>query len=49
MGEDIGGRLHDMRKFGLIQPAGEGNTLTPFGRLVSGVVALFYTLVRIKA
>jgi hypothetical protein len=49
MGEDIGGRLKDMRKFGLIQPAGGGNALTPFGRLVSSVVALFYGLVRIKA
>jgi hypothetical protein len=49
MGEDIGGRLADMRRVGLIQAAGTGNTLTPFGRLIGGVVALFYALVRIKA
>ena len=47
-GEDIGARLGDMRKFGLIQTTGTENSLTGFGRFVGGVVALFYAMFRIK-
>jgi len=46
--EEIGSRLHDMRHFGLIPTADEGNTLSSFGRLVSTTVAVVYALVRIK-
>lgn len=46
--EDIGGRLGDMRTFRLIESRGEVNTLTGFGRLVSGFVALFYAVLRVK-
>jgi hypothetical protein len=49
MSDDIGGRLADMRGFGLIKTDGERCTLTPFGRLVGGVVATFYSLFRIAA
>jgi hypothetical protein len=46
--EDIGGRLHDMIAFGLIRPMPDGTRgLTPFGRFVSGVVAVFYSVFRI--
>jgi len=47
-GEDIGARLDDMRKFGLIQTTGSDNSLTGFGRFVGGVIALFYAVFRIK-
>lgn len=47
-GEDIGARLGDMRKFGLITTSGENSSLTGFGRFVAGVVALFYALFRIE-
>lgn len=47
-GEDIGARLGDMRKFGLIETQGENNSLTGFGRFVAGVIALFYAIFRIK-
>lgn len=47
MSEDIGGRLADMRGFRLIETEGEQCALTPFGRLVGGVVAAFYSLFRI--
>ena len=47
-GEDIGARLGDMRKFGLIETQGESNSLTGFGRFVAGVIALFYAIFRIK-
>ena len=47
-GEDIGARLGDMRKFGLIETTGKDNSLTAFGRFVGGVIALFYTVFRIK-
>jgi hypothetical protein len=46
--EDIGGRLHDMRAFGLVQGPAEAAELSGFGRFVGGVVALFYGLFRIK-
>jgi hypothetical protein len=36
-----------MRAFGLIRKNGELNELTGFGRLISGIVALFYFLFRI--
>jgi hypothetical protein len=49
MGEDIGGRLGDMRAFRLIRTNGELNELTGFGRFVAGVVAVFYSLFRIDA
>jgi hypothetical protein len=45
--EDIGGRLDDMRSFGLIRPTGEMATLSAFGRLISGIVAVFYAMFRI--
>jgi hypothetical protein len=48
-GEDIGARLGDMRSFHLIETAEGRNSLTPFGRLVSGVVAAFYAILRIQA
>jgi len=47
-GEDIGARLGDMRKFGLIETTGKDNSLTAFGRFVGGVIALFYAVFRIK-
>jgi len=47
-GEDIGARLGDMRKFGLIETTGKDNSLTSFGRFVGGVIALFYAVFRIK-
>ena len=47
MGEDIGGRLGDMRAFKLIQGGDDACQLTGFGRLIGGGVALFYTLFRI--
>jgi uncharacterized membrane protein len=46
MVEDIGGRLGDMRAFGLIRTTGDVNELTSFGRLISGIVALFYFFFR---
>lgn len=46
--EDIGGRLHDMRSFGLVQGPVQAAELSGFGRFVGGVVALFYALFRIK-
>jgi hypothetical protein len=48
-GEDLGGRLHDMRAFRLIHTTDGRNVLTPFGRLVSNIVALFYSVFRIQA
>jgi len=48
-GEDIGGRLGDMRAFHLIHTVDGRNALTAFGALVSAVVALFYSMFRIKA
>jgi hypothetical protein len=48
VGEDVGGRLNDMRSFQLIHAIQGGNALTAFGRLVSGGVAIFYWLFRIK-
>jgi len=47
--EDLGGRLGDMRKFRLIETKGEASTLTSFGRLVGGVIGVFYSLLRIGA
>jgi hypothetical protein len=47
-GQDIRGRLHDMRLFHLIRPTERGNTLTRFGRLVSSVVIVSYSLLRIR-
>src|SRR4051794_6664008 len=47
--EDLGGRLGDMRKFHLIEAKDERSTLTSFGRLVGGVVGVFYALLRIGA
>jgi hypothetical protein len=47
-GEDIAGRLGDMRSFNLIRATKEGNALTGFGRLVSAVVAILYSLFRVK-
>jgi hypothetical protein len=51
--EDLGRRLGDMRKFGLIEAKDEAkdaqNALTAFGRLVGGVVGVFYSLLRIGA
>jgi hypothetical protein len=50
IGEDIGGRLHDMIAFGLIRAVPDGTCdLTPFGRFVGGVVAVFYSVFRIDA
>jgi hypothetical protein len=48
-GEDIGGRLRDMRSFRLIHTVDGRNTLTPFGRLVSGLVAASYSVLGIRA
>lgn len=48
-GEDIGGRLRDMRAFHLIRTVEGQNALTAFGALVSAVVAVFYATFRIKA
>jgi hypothetical protein len=48
-GDDIGGRLDDMRSFRLIRTAEDANALTAFGRFVGGVVATLYALFRIKA
>jgi hypothetical protein len=48
MGEDIGGRLSDMRAFRLIQAAPDGkNTLTAWGWTVSTIIAVLYSLLRI--
>jgi hypothetical protein len=47
MAEDIGGRLGDMRAFGLIRTDEGVSQLTAFGRLISGIVAVFYLLFRI--
>ena len=47
--EDLGGRLGDMRKFRLIRANGAENVLTPFGRLIAGVVGVFYSFLRIGA
>ena len=49
-GEDLSGRLGDMRAFNLIHTAGDGqNLLTPFGRFVSGVVNVLYSVFRMGA
>lgn len=47
--EDIGGRLNDMRRFGLIESEGELTRLSSFGRLIGGVVERLYALLRVKA
>jgi len=47
MSEDIGGRLADMRGFRLIEITDGQCALTPFGRLVGGTIAAFYSLFRI--
>jgi hypothetical protein len=49
MNEDIGGRLADMRAFRLIETREGLCELTPFGRLVGGGIAAFYSLLRIAA
>ena len=47
--EDLGARLGDMRAFGLISAAPDGrSTLTAWGRTVSGIVAVLYSVVRIE-
>jgi hypothetical protein len=49
MVEDLGGRFGDMRAFGLITGAPDGrNTLTAWGRTVSSIVAVLYSVVRIE-
>jgi hypothetical protein len=45
---DIRGRLDDMRRFNLIRPSRETNTLTTFGRFIAGSVAMCYAVFRIK-
>jgi hypothetical protein len=47
-GENIGGRLHDMRASRLIRTTAEQNSLTPFGQLLSALVALLYGVFRIE-
>jgi hypothetical protein len=47
---DIGSRLYDMRRFGLIRDVeGEKVTLTGFGQFVGSVVTILYIAFRIKA
>jgi hypothetical protein len=47
--EDIRGRLADMRRCRLVRATPRGNMLTPAGQLVSGLVAAFYALLRIRS
>jgi hypothetical protein len=47
-GEELGGRLCDMRAFRLIRTTEGSNALTLFGRLVGNFVALFYSVFRIQ-
>ena len=47
--EDIGGRLADLRAFGLIRGDDDLCELTPFGRSVSTVVAVLYSLFRVRS
>jgi hypothetical protein len=47
VGEDIEGRVEDMRGFKLIGSDSGACNLTSFGRLVGGTMALFYSLFRI--
>jgi hypothetical protein len=45
IGTDIAGRMRDMRAFLLVRATPDGeNALTPFGWLVSSVVAIFYRI-----
>ena len=46
--EGIAGRLADARHFGLIESAQDGYRLTGFGRMIAGIVALSYSVLRIK-
>lgn len=46
--ERLGGRLDDMRAFGLIRSSGELNELTGFGKLVGTVVVAFYSMVGVS-
>jgi hypothetical protein len=46
--DDICGRLNDLRAFHLVRRADSGNTLTPFGQMVGGIVAASYWALRIK-
>jgi hypothetical protein len=46
--ERLGGRLDDMRAFGLIRSAGQLNELTGFGKLVGTVVLAFYSMVGVS-
>lgn len=49
-GDDLSGRLGDMRAFHLIQTVDGGdNVLTPFGRFVGGVVHALYSIFRMGA
>jgi hypothetical protein len=46
--DDIRDRLNDLRAFHLVHNTEGGNTLTPFGQLVAGIVAASYWALRIK-
>jgi hypothetical protein len=46
--ERLGGRLDDMRAFGLIRSTGGLNELTGFGKLVGVVVSTFYSMVGVE-
>lgn len=47
--EDIRGRLHDMRAFHLVRTTDGVNTLTAFGRLIGGVVAVSHSVLGIQS
>jgi hypothetical protein len=46
--DGIRDRLNDLRVFHLVRGTEGGNTLTPFGQLVAGIVAASYWALRIK-
>jgi hypothetical protein len=48
-GEDIAGRLNDMRSFRLIRATEEGDELTHFGRSISTIVAVLYSVFKVRA
>ena len=47
-GEGIFARLKDAKHFGLMMGEAEKYTLTFFGRLIAGIVAISYAILRIK-
>jgi hypothetical protein len=49
IGDDIGGRMEDMRAFHLVRATSGGKSaLTRFGWFISGVVAVFYWIFRLE-